>query len=366
MAPDLEKIAKQFQFEGHILEINRYWSGHINDTYTVRSQGVDDREHRYVLQRINQYVFKKPEELMQNVEAVTAHLRRKIIAAGGDPERETLNLVPTLEGRSFHKTPEGDYWRVYLLIENARTYEVAASLEHVYNASNAFGRFQQMLSDFPADQLYETIPDFHHSRKRFESFVGAVERDAKNRARSVAAEIAFAEKRGEETSLLVDMLERGELPERVTHNDTKFNNVMIDDETGNGICVIDLDTVMPGLSLYDFGDSVRSGANSAEEDERDLSKVWVDLETFDYLVHGYLDAARDFLTPAEVALLTFSAKLMTFECGIRFLADHLDGDVYFRIHREGQNLDRCRTQFKMVADMEEKLDQMERIVEKYR
>jgi Ser/Thr protein kinase RdoA (MazF antagonist) len=366
MEPGLEKIAERFQFEGHILGIDRYWSGHINDTYTARFQGIDDRVHRYVLQRINHYVFKKPEELMQNVEAVTAHLRRKVIAAGGDPERETLNLIPTLDGRSFHKTPGGDYWRAYILIEKAQTYEVAASLDHVYSASNAFGRFQRMLSDFPADQLYETIPDFHHTRKRFEAFVEAVERDAKNRAQSVATEIAFAEKRAEETSRLVDMLERGELPERVTHNDTKFNNVMIDDETGEGVCVIDLDTVMPGLSLYDFGDSVRSGANSGEEDERDLSKVWVDLETFDRLVHGYLDAARDFLTPAEVALLPFSAKLMTFECGIRFLADHLDGDVYFRIHREGQNLDRCRTQFKMVADMEKKLDRMVKIVETYR
>jgi Ser/Thr protein kinase RdoA (MazF antagonist) len=366
MEPDLERIVKNFRFEGHILGIDRHWSGHINDTHTVHSQGAGDRVHRYVLQRINHYVFKKPEKLMENVEAVTAHLRRKIIAAGGDPERETLNLIPTLEGRSFHKTPGGDYWRAYLLIEGARTYEVAVSLDHVYSASNAFGRFQRMLSDFPPYQLHETIPDFHHTRKRFDAFVEAVERDAKNRARAVATEIAFAEERAGETSLLVDMLERGELPERVTHNDTKFNNVMIDDETGEGICVIDLDTVMPGLSLYDFGDSVRSGANSGEEDERDLSKVWLDLETFDHLAHGYLDAARDFLTPAEVALLPFSAKLMTFECGIRFLADHLDGDVYFRIHRENQNLDRCRTQFKLVADMEKNLDRMVEIVETYR
>lgn len=366
MEPDLAKIVKHFRFEGDFLEATRYWSGHINDTYTARFQGADGSVHRYVLQRINHYVFKKPEEVMQNVEAVTAHLRKKVIAAGGDPERGTLNLIPTLEGWSFHKTPGGDYWRAYILIENAQTYEVVASMDHVYSASKAFGKFQKMLSDFPADQLYETIPNFHHTQKRFDAFVEAVERDAKNRAQSVAAEIAFVEKRAEETSLLVDMLEKGELPERVTHNDTKFNNVMIDDESGEGVCVIDLDTVMPGLSLYDFGDSVRSGANSAEEDERDLSKVWVDLETFDCLAHGYLDAARDFLTLAEVALLPFSAKLMTFECGMRFLADHLDGDVYFRMHREGQNLDRCRTQFKMVADMEEKVEQMERIIEKYR
>jgi len=243
---------------------------------------------------------------------------------------------------------------------------VVENLDHVYNASKAFGKFQRLLSDFPAGQLYETIPNFHHTGKRYEAFVEAVERDVKNRAQSVKAEIEFVEKRAEDTSVLVDLLEWGELPERVTHNDTKFNNVMIDDETGEGVCVIDLDTVMPGLSLYDFGDSVRSGANPAAEDERDLSKVCIDLEIFDRLVHGDLDVARDFLTPTEVDYMPFSAKLMTFECGMRFLTDHLDGDVYFRIHRENHNLDRCCTQFKMVEDMEAKFDQMVRIVGKYR
>jgi Ser/Thr protein kinase RdoA (MazF antagonist) len=366
MNPDLGDIARQFRFEGGLSEANPYYFGHINDTYIVHVRATNGEVHRYVLQRINQYVFKKPEEVMQNVEAVTAHLRKKIVAAGGDPERETLNLIPTVDGRTFYRTPKGDYWRAYAFIEGARTYQVAENLDHVYSASRAFGNFQRLLSDFPAARLHETIPNFHHTRKRLDAFVEAVEMDVKNRARSVAAEIEFVQQRAEETSILVDMFERGDLPERVTHNDTKFNNVMIDDESGEGICVIDLDTVMPGLSLYDFGDLVRSGANPAEEDERDLSKVWVDLKVFDHLAHGYLDAARDFLTPAEVDLLPFSAKLMTFECGVRFLADHLSGDVYFRIHRENQNLDRCRTQFKMVADMEEKLDRMAGIVAKYR
>jgi Ser/Thr protein kinase RdoA (MazF antagonist) len=366
MNPDIGDIARQFRFKGGLSGANPYYFGHINDTYIVHSRAASGKIHRYVLQRINHYVFKKPEEVIQNVEAVTAHLRKKIVAAGGDPERETLNLIPTVDGRTFYRTPKGDYWRAYAFIEGAQTYQVAENLDHVYSASKAFGNFQRLLSDFPASRLHETIPDFHHTRKRFDAFVEAVEMDVRNRAQSVAAEIEFVQQRAEETSILVDMLERGELPERVTHNDTKFNNVMIDDESGEGICVIDLDTVMPGLSLYDFGDSVRSGANPAEEDERDLSKVWVDLEVFDHLAHGYLDAARDFLTPAEVDLLPFSAKLMTFECGMRFLADHLSGDVYFRIHREGQNLDRSRTQFEMVADMEEKLDRMAEIVAKYR
>ncbi|MFB0534017.1 MAG: phosphotransferase enzyme family protein, partial [Anaerolineae bacterium] len=340
--------------------------GHINDTYVARFRKGDGAVRRYILQRINHNVFKSPEELMHNIEKVTTHLRKKIIAAGGDPERETLNLIPTVGEETFYRTPDGNYWRAYAFIEGAQTYEVVENLDHVYNASKAFGQFQRLLSDFPAGQLHETIPDFHHTRKRFEAFVEAVERDVKDRAQSVRAEIEFVEKRAQDTSVLVDLLERGELPERVTHNDTKFNNVMIDDKTGEGVCVIDLDTVMPGLSLYDFGDSVRSGANPAAEDERDLSKVCIDLEIFDCFVRGYMDAARDFLTSTEVDYLPFSAKLMTFECGMRFLADHLNGDVYFRIHRENHNLDRCRTQFKMIEDMEAKFDQMASIVGKYR
>jgi hypothetical protein len=223
----------------------------------------------------------------------------------------------------------------------------------------------QRLCDFPADQLYETIPDFHHTRKRFEAFCASVEKDVANRALSVRDEIEFVEKRAEETSVLVDLLKQGKLPQRVTHNDTKFNNVMIDDETGEGVCVIDLDTVMPGLSLYDFGDSIRSGANPAAEDEQDLAKVCMDLDLYESYTRGYLDAARDFLTPIEIDYLCFAAKLMTFECGMRFLADHLDGDIYFKVHRPHHNLDRCRTQFKMVADMEAKAEQMVAIVERY-
>ena len=366
LKPGPAEIVPHFLFEGDCLGVSPYGFGHIHDTYTARFRKRDGANCRYILQRINHDVFQHPEELMQNIEAVTAHLRLKIVAAGGDPARETLNLIPTTDGGIWSRTHDGDYWRAYTFIEGARTYEVAESLDHVYNAAKAFGRFQSLLSDFPAGQLHETIPNFHHTGKRFETFVEAVERDTRNRARSVRAEIEFVTKRAQDTSILVDLLERGELPERVTHNDTKFDNVMIDDETGEGVCIIDLDTVMAGLSLYDFGDCVRSAANPAAEDERDLSRVWCDLDIFDCLVRGYLDAARDFLTPAEVDLLPFSARLMTLECGMRFLADHLNGDVYFKIHRENHNLDRCRTQFKMVADMERKRDQMERMVARYR
>jgi hypothetical protein len=365
MKPDFTEIVKHFRFEGDFVGADPYGFGHINDTYATRFD-VDGTVRRYILQRINHGVFKDPERLMENVAAVTAHLGQKILAAGGDPERETLNLIPTTDGGTYYRTAEGDYWRGYIFIEGAQTYEVAENLDHIYNAARAFSRFQQMLSDFPAGQLYETIPDFHHTAKRFQAFVEAVERDVKGRASSARAEIEFVEKRVGDTSVLVELLAQGKLPERVTHNDTKFNNVMIDDETGEGVCVIDLDTVMPGLALYDFGDLVRSGTNPAAEDERDIAKVCMDLTIFDRVAQGYLDAAREFLTPVEVDFLPFSAKLMTFENGMRFLTDHLNGDVYFRIHRENHNLDRCRTQFKMVADMEEKYDQMMRIVNNYR
>lgn len=366
MSPDFIEIVKQFQFEGDFLGARSHGVGHINDTYAARFRKANGVAHRYVLQRINHHVFKNPEELMQNVEKVTTHLRKKIITAGGDPERETLNLIPTVEKKTFYRTEDGNYWRAYIFIEDAHTYEVAKSLDHIYNAAKAFGKFQKLLSDFPAGQLYETIPDFHHTAKRFETFVEVVERDIRNRARSVRAEIEFVERRAEDTSTLINLFEQGRLPERVTHNDTKIDNVMIADKTGEGICVIDLDTVMPGLSLYDFGDTVRAGANPAAEDEKDVSKVCIDLEIFDRLIHGYLDVTRDVLTPIEVDYLPFAAKLITFECGMRFLTDHLDGDVYYKIHRDNHNLDRCRTQFKMVKDMEEKSDQMVRIVEKYR
>lgn len=366
MSLDLAAIVRHFRFEGDFLEARPYGFGHINDTYAARFRKADGVVHRYVFQRINHHVFENPEELMQNVERVTAHLRKKIIAAGGDPERETLNLIPTTDGNIFFKTDSGNYWRAYILIKGAQTYQVAKNLDHVYSVAYAFGRFQKLLGDFPAEQLYETIPDFHHTGKRFGAFIEAVERDVENRAQSVGVEIEFVKNRAEDTSVLVDLLERGELPNRVTHNDTKFNNVMIDDETGAGICIIDLDTVMPGLSLYDFGDAVRSGVNPAAEDELNLSKVCIDLDIFDRFASGYLDAACDFLTFAEVDHLPFSARLMTFECGMRFLTDHLNGDVYFKIHRENHNLDRCRIQFKMVSDMEEKFGQMERIVARYR
>ena len=268
--PDFAVLNNQFQFEGQFLDARPYGFGHINDTYVARFQQPDGRIHRYIIQRINHNVFKKPEDLMHNMELVTNHMRAKVIAAGGDPIRETVTLIPTNDGNSFCKSSSGDYWRVNEFIEGAQTYLKGEHLEHYYHAAKAFGRFLGMLSDFPADRLYETIPDFHHTPKRFSSFVQAVEEDPKNRAYSAQSEIDFVLHRAEEASILVDMLESGDMPQRVIHNDTKIDNVMIDKKSGEGICVIDLDTVMPGLVVFDFGDSVRSGANPAAEDEQDL------------------------------------------------------------------------------------------------
>jgi len=360
---NIEKIVRAFQFEGQYKRAERNTDGHINDTFVVYFTKDDGKEYRYILQRINHNVFKEPEKLMENIVGITQHMRKKIIAAGGDPLRETLNIVPTVDGKAFHVCEDGNYWRTYIYIEGAKAYELPESAHQFYNVGKAFGKFQRLLSDYPAEKLHETIPNFHHTKLRFDALVKAVEEDVMNRAKDVKEEIEFAFAREKDTSVLVDLLEKGQLPLRVTHNDTKLNNVMIDNATGEGICVIDLDTVMPGLSLYDFGDSIRFGASTAPEDEKDLSKVWMDLNLYENYTKGFLEEAGDSLTRTELEYLAFSAKLMTYECGIRFLTDYLQGDTYFKIQRPEHNLDRTRTQFKLVADMEKKLDEMKKIVD---
>jgi len=360
-SPALDRICAAFDVAGAWILSSPIPSGHINDTYCSEFDQAG-RKVKYVLQRINHLVFREPELLMENIERVTRFARERIIAGGGDPERETLNIVPTRDGKSFHRTPEGTYWRMFRYIDGARTHDRVEDLRHVYAASKAFGNFQKMLAHLPGERLHETIPGFHHTRKRYDAFLAALEFDPANRAAGVKPEIDFVIARKEATGKVVEGMASGRIPERVTHNDTKLNNVMIDDRTGEGICVIDLDTVMPGSVLYDFGDSVRLGAATAAEDERDLAKVGFDLRLFERLAAGYLDAARDFLIPAETDLLAFSARLLTLECGIRFLTDHLKGDVYFKIHRKDHNLDRARTQFKMVAEMERQAPAMDSII----
>lgn len=361
---DLAAAAGAFAIEGRFVEAAPYGNGHINETY-VSIFDTPAGRRRFLHQRINDRIFRDVPGLMSNIERVTAHISGKVRAAGGEARRGSLTLVPARSGKSFHRDAEGGWWRTYVFIENAATYETVENLDHVENAARAFGEFQGQLADLAGPRLVETIPDFHHTRRRFENFRSALERDSRNRAAGVREEIAFVLLREADCSRLVDMLQRGELPERVTHNDTKLNNVMLDPADGRAVCVIDLDTVMPGLTAYDFGDSIRIGASTAAEDERDLSRVSFSLDMFERIARGYLSSARRFLTPNEIGVLAFSGKLLTLECGIRFLADHLDGDVYFRIHRDGHNLDRARTQFKMVACMERAMADMERAVRRH-
>ncbi len=358
-------LVKNFTFEGEFINAVPYGFGHINDTYLGNFKIDAQKQHRYIIQRINHNVFKDPVGVMHNLEHVTQHLQEKIRCQGGDPLRETINLIPTIDGSSYYRDDDGNYWRGEIFIKNAQTYQIPKDPAHYYNAAWAFGRFSSLLVDFPVNDLAITIPDFHHTPKRFDSFIKALENDPKNRAQQVRPEIQFLFDREAETTVLVSLSESKKIPYRVTHNDTKFENVMIDDQTGQGICVIDLDTVMPGWIDFDFGDAVRSGSNPAAEDEVDLDKVCFNLEIFDHLAHGFLDAARDMLTPVEVQNLAFAARLITLEQALRFLTDHLLGDVYYRIHSPSHNLDRCRTQIKLIQDMEAVFDQMEQIVQKY-
>lgn len=354
-----------FQLDGLVMKNIRYGNGHINDTFLVTLKKKDGTMKRVILQRMNKNIFTKPEELMENIEGVTSFLRKKIVENGGNPERETLNIIPVEDGFSYYVDNQGEYWRCYKFIEDATSYEQVESPEDFYQSAVAFGNFQRLLAEYPAETLHETIPGFHDTKARFQVFLKAVEEDVCGRAASVQKEIQFVRDHEEVANVFGDMLAKGELPLRVTHNDTKLNNIMIDHETRKGICVIDLDTVMPGLAMNDFGDSIRFGASTAVEDEPDLEKVWCDMELFESYAKGFIEGCGGKLTAREIELLPMGAKVMTFECGMRFLTDYLQGDTYFKIHREHHNLDRCRTQFKLVADMEKKWETMNQIVRKY-
>lgn len=366
MAVDLtsvETIARRFRVDGELVEVAPWGAGHIHATF-LSTWETASGVRRFVHQRINDEVFPDVAAVMENIERVTAHLASKIRDEGGDPAREALDLVPTSEGASYLVTESGESWRTYRFIEGARTFEVAETTELAYRASEAFGRFARLLEDLPGPRLHEVIPRFHHTPSRVAAFFDAVRRDAAGRASLVRSEVAFVESWVERAARLVELHDAGSIPERVTHNDTKLNNVMFDARTGSALCVVDLDTVMPGLALYDFGDSVRLGACRADEDERDLARVELDLELFAALARGYLDALGEVLLPTEIEELALSAELMCFECGLRFLTDHLEGDRYFKIHRAGHNLDRCRRHFALNADMERKSKQMATIVQR--
>lgn len=360
-----DKVAMQFALEGELKELSVFGNGHINDTLRATCELADGRTKRYIVQRMNDGIFKNPDELMENVMNVTSFLRKKIIAAGGDPDRETLNVIPTKDGKNYLTDENGDFWRCYIFIEDATSFDQVEKPEDFYNSAVAFGNFQRLLADYPAATLHETIKNFHNTVSRFTDFKKAVEEDVAGRARDVQKEIQFVLDREADCHVICDALAKGELPLRVTHNDTKLNNIMIDNRTGKGLCVIDLDTVMPGSSLYDYGDSIRFGASTGAEDEQNLDLIWCDLELFEIYTKGYVEGCGGSLTETEIRMMPMGAKLMTLECGMRFLADHLQNDIYYKIHRENHNLDRARTQLKLVADMEAKWDEMNAIVEKY-
>lgn len=353
-----------FRYEGELVWKKPYGSGHINDTFLLKYKIDGMGSIKVILQRMNREIFRNPEQLMENIVNVTSFLRKKIEENGGDPDRETLTVIPAKDGKPYFIDSQGEYWRSYIFITDAECYDKVEKPEDFYESAVAFGKFQRLLADYPAETLHETIPGFHDTKARLEALKKAVEADVCGRADSVRKEIEFVLSRAETAELFGNLQKEGKLPLRVTHNDTKLNNIMIDNKTGKGICVIDLDTVMPGLAMNDFGDSIRFGASTAAEDETDLSLVSCSMELFEVYVKGFLEGCGGSLTDLEVQLLPMGAKVMTYECGMRFLTDYLEGDHYFKVHREGHNLDRARTQFCLVADMERKWDEMNGIVER--
>lgn len=343
--------AAMFDFGGEVTSVVPYGNGHINDTYAVTCS-LAGGSVRFILQRLNPVVFPDRAGLMRNMIAVTEFLRKAVIRDGGDPERECLRLIPLKDGSPYLTDESGDVWRATQFIENTDAYLVAESPEMFASAGEAFGKFMARLGGFDASSLFEVIPRFHDTPDRYARFLASLERNAAGRMDEAKDEIAFVRERGEGCSVITDALERGEVPVRVTHNDTKLNNVLIDTATKEAVCVIDLDTVMPGSMLYDFGDAVRVGCSTAKEDERDLSLVDFDLGLFRAFTEGYLAGAGRSVTAAELGLLPDAARLMTFECGMRFLTDFLDGDTYFKTAYPEHNLVRARTQFKLVRTME--------------
>jgi Ser/Thr protein kinase RdoA (MazF antagonist) len=363
MTHDFETICKQFQWKGDFKSIRPYGDGHINDTYLV-TVDASGESIPYILQRVNHQIFKATEQLMENIERVTGYLVDYIIEHPID-HYQVLTLVPTRTGQSFYKDADGNYWRSYVFVQKATGHLFAEKSSMLYEAGRAFGLFQYMLKDYPAASLHETIQDFHNTKQRYKNFIASLEEDVNQRAKLCQEEIVFTMEHQDICSLILSEMEKGNIPMRVTHNDTKINNVLLDDVTGVGRCVIDLDTVMPGSVLYDFGDAIRSCGSTLEEDAENLEDMDIDLERFEAYTKGYLEIMKDELSSRELELLPMSAIIMTFECGMRFLTDYLDGDTYFKVHKENHNLIRAKNQYAFVKKMEEKLSHMEAIVKKY-
>lgn len=362
----LEDAIYAFGFGPQCSYVKPFGEGHINETYALYMPLPNGEDAPlYVLQRINTNVFKNPSEVMENIFGVTEYLRDIIRRDGGDLDREALSYIKTKSGESYFEDDNGQAWRCMHYVPNSVCYQQVERPEQFYQSAISFGHFLRQLGDYPAESLHETIPQFHDTVKRFKDFEDAQRKDVKNRARTCRKEIEFALNREKDCGVLMEQLEKGLLPLRVTHNDTKLNNIMFDKDTDQGLCVIDLDTIMPGLAANDFGDSIRFGASTAEEDEKDLDKVHFDINLYEMYVKGYLEMAREVMTETEIESLSWGARLMTLECGMRFLADYLQGDVYFKTAYPEHNLVRARTQFKLVSEMEEQFDEMNKILKKY-
>ena len=360
LLPVFAEVADALEIPGRVLRAVPHGSGHINDTYAV-DLAANGARVRHVFQRINHHVFREPEKLMENIDRVLAHLAAK---ARGRAQVRPLELLRSGAGAPFCRTADGNYWRAFRFIRGARSHDLVDSVALAHEAARAFGAFQRDLADLPAPRLHETIPNFHDTPRRFEALERAIAEDRAGRVSGVRREIEFARARREDAGRLIGLLRAGRLPERITHNDTKLNNVLISDADGRAVCVIDLDTVMPGLVHYDFGDLVRTSACPAPEDETNLDRVVLRFEYFEAILRGYLEAAGEFLTGEERRHLPFSAALITLEIGVRFLTDHLEGDHYFKIHRPGHNLDRARAQFRLVESIESQMDEMNRLLDR--
>jgi hypothetical protein len=359
---DIPRLAAEFRMPGDYVSHAPCGHGHINDTYEVRVNQAGTPV-RYILQRINHAIFTRPDLVMDNIHRVTTHIVEKLQAnKATEVYRRVLTLVPCRDGRLWHQDAGGNHWRAYLYVEGAEAHSHVNSTALAEEAAKSFGRFQHLLSDLPQPRLADTIPDFHHTRSRYDALMKAVEEDRAGRAAGIAADLDWCRAHEKHVDVLLNGLADGSLPERITHNDTKINNVMIDHHTGEGICVMDLDTVMPGLVLYDFGDLVRTTTISTAEDEQDTSLVQMRLPMFSALVRGYLSTARGFLTQAEIDQLAFSGKLITLETGLRFLTDYLNGDVYFKTRHPSHNLDRFRVQARLVESIERQESAMQDVV----
>jgi hypothetical protein len=362
MNQELKKIFDSFITEGTFLNADSFGSGHIHETFLVRTAEPD--KDNYILQKINNTIFRNIPELQENVERVTDHIRKKLSSIpGSDIKRECLQMMQAKVGKSWHTDDLGNFWRVFVFISNHRSYDIVDSPSKAFEGGKAIGRFQALLADLPGKPLHETIPSFHDIENRIDRFIDTLKKDPAGRVRETIRETEFMIKRADEMSIIQKLGREGKIPVRITHNDTKFNNILFD-ENDKSLCIIDLDTVMPGYFHSDFGDAIRTGANIAAEDEKDLSKIKMDIDLFGAYAEGYLSETRNILNAVEKEHLAFAPLLMTYEQAVRFLTDYIDGDTYYKIHHKHHNLQRTRAQIRLVESMEEQFEEMREIINK--